>query len=302
MASFPISSNPLAMFDLTIPSDSNTKEIVTHFMETFCKKWCFQHERGDTTGYEHFQCRISLVSKKRLTTAIQWINSNITGLHGAHISATANPTFFTGNEFYVMKTDTRIDGPWSDRTHTNELFLPSHLRGQPTWHPWQQQVIDIIATPPSGEKVRVIINPIGGIGKSFLASWLTVRKQARRIPIMESSKDVMRMVMDCPKVKCYFIDFPRAISHKVTRSFIAGIEEITNGFAYDDRNRYQEEYFEKPHVFIFTNTPIDTSLLTSRRWEFYTVRDNQLIRITHQSIALDTNAIPLGLTLNITHS
>jgi hypothetical protein len=37
-------------------------------------------------------------------------------LPGAHVSATSNPTHHTGDEFYVMKEDTRIEGPWTDRS------------------------------------------------------------------------------------------------------------------------------------------------------------------------------------------
>lgn len=296
-----IRTSPLAMYDLTLPADRNPYDTVIKFMQTYCKRWCFQLEQGTENGYIHFQCRISLVTKKRKDLMEAWIHT--TELKGAHVSPTANPAFYAGNELYVMKDDTRVNGPWSDRTVINTSLFPSHLRRDIEWWSWQQSVLDIMATDPQGEVVRVVLNPEGNIGKSTLASWLSVRNKARRIPIMDSSKDVLRMVMDCPKVPAYFIDFPKAISEKVTKSFIAGIEEVTNGYAYDDRNHFREEYFEKPHVFIFTNVMIDTNLLTGRRWVFYTVRDKALVRIERQeqafeaTYALPVEAQPGGLTL-----
>lgn len=296
--------NPLTVFDLTVPCcktdegsiDKEIEELCTLFKGN-CTKWAFQLEKGSKTGYLHYQCRITMACRKRLCNMIEWCQQQEI-LKGVHVSPTSDKTFRTGDNFYVLKEDTRVKGPFTDKTYVTPLKIPSHLQGTPNWYPWQKDIIKMMELPPSGEKVRVIINPWGGFGKTTLASWLAVRQKARRVPIMDSAKDVSRMVMNCPKVGTYFIDYPRAVSKNVSKQFASAIEEITNGYAWDDRYKWEEEFFEKPHVFIFTNCTVDEDLLTSRRWEFYTIvgsvalKNLSLLRIQEQAMAFNRDQLP----------
>lgn len=290
----------LTIYDLTIPRDEkkNQKEEVEEicsFFRQHCSRWCFQLEAGKKKGHLHYQCRISILTRRRLDTMIKWCQKQPI-LNNCHVSPTSGACAYTGNELYVMKEDTRVDGPYSDRNTVNMEEVPSHYKIAPVWWPWQQEILKIIESKPDGEKVNVILNPSGGQGKTHLASYLSCRKMAHRVPIMEHSKDIMRAVMCMKKENKeknlpFFIDFPRAISKNVSKQFASAIEEITNGFAYDDRYKWTEAYFEKPHVFVFTNNIIDENLLTGRRWNFYTIvgknSNGRLLKIQEQYMAFE---------------
>ena len=273
-------TSALAMYDLTIPHDRYTLDQVKDFMRTYCKRWCFQLESGSETGYQHYQCRISLISKKRLNNMITWMASTMTGVH---VSATANPTFYAGNEFYVMKVDTRIDGPWTDRDDINVNTMPRRLRGEPTWKPWQQTVLHMCAQEPDDRVINVIVDTTGNNGKSFLTLWMMSRCMCERIPQQKDARDIMRMIMNLPKCTTYFIDLPRGTSHKDQNSTYAAIEEIKNGYCYDDRYHFKREIFEPPHIWVFTNQLPDASLLSRDRWHYWIILNDRLVPHRYES-------------------
>lgn len=250
--------NACCVYDFTANIETG-KDLIIRQLKDHCKKWVFQLEKGEESGYLHYQGRMSLMVKKRLN---QVIKMNI--IPGAHISLTSTENH--NNDFYVTKSETRIEGPWSDK----DMEIPRHLRDEPTWYEWQKYIVDRINVYEE-RTVNIIYDPKGCQGKSFLASWLGVRGLARRIPVLNDSKDVMRMVMDCPKSKVYFVDMPRAASKKNLHNFYAAIEDVKNGYAYDDRYKFKEEYFDPPQVWVFTNELPDTSLLSKDRWRVWTI-------------------------------
>jgi len=282
--------SPLAMYDITAPCDRYTLDQMKEWFRLHCKRWCFQQERSDNTGYLHWQCRISLISKKRADTMRHWIANTMTGWHE---SPTSNPSFHSGDEFYVIKVDTRINGPWSDRDDVNPNNIPKRLRNDNmTWRPWQQSVINLINEEPDDRTVNIIINPTGQVGKSTLALWLMARKKAQRIPQQKDARDIMRMIMCCPIRSCYFIDLPKATSHRDMHSIYAAIEEIKNGYAYDDRYKFTEKLFEPPHIWVFTNVKPDEKLLSRDRWKYWSI-NSQLQLVEHS----DTIPSPSSLEI-----
>jgi len=84
-------------------------------------------------------------------------------------------------------------------------------------------------------------------------------------------------------VNCSVPEVPDAMS--------AAIEEIKNGYAYDDRYRFQEAMFEPPHVWVFTNTMPDTKLLSLDRWKFWTITDDNRLQPFYNTPTLKLNII-----------
>ena len=84
-------------------------------------------------------------------------------------------------------------------------------------------------------------------------------------------------------------------------NFMASIEQLKNGRAYDDRYRFQSAVFDAPHVWIFTNTVPPTELLTRNRWKIWGINHQlELVpwELLHHHIEL--HPIPeVKLTLNI---
>lgn len=254
----------VCVFDITIKEGELKPDDVKTWFKDIAKKWCFQLEQGEESGYRHYQCRISLKVKQRLSAFVKTIPEEFSE---CHVSVTSNPN--KTNNFYILKRDSRLEGPWQDI----DRYIPQWLLGTPEWYDWQQSVLDrtIYNKNTNTREVNCIIDLIGNNGKSFLGLWLAARGLASRIPFMNDTKDIARMIMDKPKVGTYFVDLPRATNKKYMDNFIAAMEELKNGYAYDDRYHFKEEFFEPPHVWIFTNKVPDTTLLSKDRWNFYEI-------------------------------
>lgn len=232
-------------------------------LKKYAKKWCFQQEKAPTTGNVHLQGRFSLKVKERPSTVR-------TKFPGAHLSVTSASN--RDNDFYVTKEDTRIAGPWKD----NDPFIPSDLRVFVP-RPWQQEVLDIVATVPDRRTFRMIVDPVGKNGKSLLTAYMKTRGLARKIPLMDSSKDILRYCYGVETSRCYILDLPRAIDKSKINGVIAALECIKDGCVYDDRYSYKEKDFDPPHVIIFTNQVLDKSLLSDDRWIIYNIVDDKLV-------------------------
>lgn len=292
-----VPKSSLAMWDITIPVNhidkktdkpiTYTHEQIINVFDEHCTRWTFQLEKGEETGYLHFQCRVSLKVKRRVGGMEKWLLDH---LPGSHCSPTNTKVFREDNFFYVMKEDSRVEGPWDSRKVVATNQLPYHLRATPNWYPWQQKVLSMISDTPCTRTINLIIDAIGNQGKSTLTCWLGARKLAQRIPQQRESRDIMRMVMDAPKRACYFIDLPRATCKNDQRSIYAALEEIKNGYAYDERYHWREEYFNPPHVWVFTNVTPDISLVTSDRWRFWTINPltRDLIQTNSQGVGIPT--------------
>lgn len=220
---------------------------------------------------------------------ITWMAANMPGIH---VSPTANPTFYAGNEFYCMKEDTRVNGPWSDRNTVNLESIPRRLREEPTWKPWQAAVKQMIEQEPDDRTINIIYDPIGGEGKTFLTMWLMTRNLCERIPQQKDARDIMRMVMDTDTKRCYFIDLPRATSHKDQNAIFSAIEEIKNGYAYDDRYSFKRKIFEPPHIWVFTNQIPNVQMLSRDRWAYWNIVNGGLVPYSISNGAITLNILP----------
>lgn len=240
------------VWDFTLGESFSTVDDLKKFLRQTCKKWTFQLEKGEKTGFLHYQGRVSLKVKARKGPAH----------NGIHWSVTHDEN--KDNLFYVIKTDTRVDGPWSD----TDKYIPRQAR-EIELYTWQKQIVGDLDWDT--RTINVLFNPSENIGKSTLTNWAGSRGIARKLPVMDSHKDYMRMVMDCPKVRLYLVDFPRALNKTQCCGFWSAIEEIKNGYAYDDRYGFKEEYFDCPNIWVFTNTLPDTTVLTGDRWKFWQV-------------------------------
>jgi len=286
-------SSPVCMYDLTITANAEedgvpvpeetVRQGITQFFVENCKKWCFQLEKGES-GYLHYQCRVSLITKKRVNAAIAFFQRGAY-MGSAHVSATSTKVAGARDLIYVTKADTRVKGPWDDMSHRQLAQIPDRFKAEPEWKSWQKTVLDAISQKADDRKVNVIINESGNIGKSFLCMWLGCRKRAQLITPMRDSKDVSRMVtcrLDPEKtgyvtndIRCFFIDAPRADSDQKQESTFSAIESVKNGYVFDDRYSWRELYFNPPHVWVFTNHMPKSSLLSKDRWEFWEVNSKE---------------------------
>lgn len=287
-------SGPIFVYDFTLGCQYATVEDVKRILTEFCKKWTFQREISDNTGFEHFQGRFSLKHKMRRDTL-----KNKLPWKEIHLSPTSNEN--SDNDFYATKEDTRIEGPWKDTDEV--IYIPRQVREIQTWYPWQISVCEKLSLWDT-RSIHCIVDAGGNKGKSTLASALGSTNKACQIPFCNDFKDIMRMVMDQPKVGAYLIDMPRAVNKEKLYQLYGAIEIIKGGYAYDDRYSFRKAYFDCPNIFVFTNKCPDLQLLTTDRWKLWMINDNmELVEYvppaeiaSNFAIAQNTNSFTLNLT------
>lgn len=250
-----MAKNCVCTWDFTLKAEGIEYEEIKECCLKDCKKWCFQKEKGES-GYEHFQGRVSLKVKSR--KGPKWFEK-------MRWSVTSNEN--RDNDFYVTKSDTRIEGPWSDQ----DKYIPRQVRDIKL-RSWQQTILDN-RDEWDTRTINCIVCPGGNIGKSTLCTYAGARGLARKIPMMESYKDFMRMVMDVPTSRLYLIDFPRSLNKVGCGHFWSAIETVKDGYAYDDRYNFREKYFDCPNIWVFTNTKPELKFLSKDRWKFWKVSD-----------------------------
>lgn len=286
-------SGPIFVYDFTLGCNFATTDDVKNVLRDMCKKWCFQLERANS-GYNHYQGRFSLKHKMRLTTL-----KNKLPWPEIHLSPTSNEN--SDNDFYCTKEDTRVDGPWKDTDVV--IYIPRQVREISTWYPWQISVCEKLSTWDT-RSIHCIIDTAGNKGKSTLVSALGSSRKACQIPFCNDFKDIMRMVMDRPKVGAYLIDMPRAVTKDKLYQLYGAIEIVKGGYAYDDRYVFKEEYFDCPNIFVFTNKCPDMQLLSPDRWKLWMINNNmELVEFTHLTIVSEAPGVqitqqPPGISTN----
>lgn len=258
-------TGPCCTYDFTLKESVISLEALKQKLKEICKSWTFQLEQGEKTGFLHYQGRISLKTKLRIGTLIKSWN-----IPETHFSITTNEN--RDNNFYVMKQDTRKGGPWSDK----DPYIPRQVRDIKDLLPWQQEVVDS-ANAWDTRTINIIVDHCGNIGKSTLSTYLNVFRIGRSIPPCNDFKDIMRIVMNTEKMRLYLFDIPRALPKKNLCFMYGAIEKIKDGYCFDDRYSFQEEYFDCPNVWVFTNELPKLEWLSNDRWKFWHVNKSGML-------------------------
>ena len=270
-----MTTTPCAVWDFTIPdiaADMVAEDVIEKIRPLF-KKWSFQKEQGDG-GLIHFQGRGSLF-KKRLFPQVRELFIAI-GYGNVHLTPSSNESQ-RGECFYVLKVDTRLEGPWSDRDVRQNVYIPRQYRGiVDNLRPWQKKVWES-ADHFDPRTINVIYDARGNNGKSTIASVMDLHQRGIDLPPMNDAEKLIQSVADVliarelrdPKV--IFVDMPRAMDKRKLGGLYTAIEQIKKGKVYDMRYRYQEWWFDSPQVWVFTNIEPDRDLLSRDRWKVFSI-------------------------------
>ena len=278
-----MSRSECAQWDFRINMEAVDKHQLCEFLQQLGKKWVFQGEQGAESGYKHWQGRISLW-KKRLKRPLMRLFSEI----GCPIPNFLQPTSGAGNQgfSYVMKADTRICGPYSDKDIPP--YIPKQFRITNLF-PWQQQVVDSAKTWDT-RKINVIVNRGGNVGKSTCAHYAALHCGGIVIPSMNDRDKLVQAACCILRAKqqrhscLIFIDIPKAVRQDFLPGLYAACETIKGGWTYDWRNHYKEWYQDSPTVWVFTNTAPDGDWLTDDRWNLWEVNGGVLRRYAGRTV------------------
>ena len=166
-------------------------------------------------------------------------------------------------------------------------YMPRQYRGK-TFYPWQRAVLD--SRDDFNERyVDCIIDKDGNNGKSTLASIVDLQGLGIDMPTVDEGNKLIQSLCNLLALKnsqspgLVFFDMPRAQNkHQLTGLFTA-IEQIKKGKVWDFRHRYTEWWFDSPRVWVFTNKQPDVSLLSVDRWQFWSIQDKKLVKLTKLS-------------------
>lgn len=264
----------LCLFDITLSkklSDEkgfSTYKLLAHRIGELAKKFVFQLEKGDEDGYVHWQIRLSL--HKRQTAS--YVVKKLTPLLPGHWSPTSREVHDSGNQFnYVMKADTRIDGPWSDEDNIPPPpVLTRQLKNYWEYqrYPWQIDA-ERFATCYDERHIIYICDTLYNSGKSIFCEDLEYRDLACEIPPMTLMEDIMQFIHSQPVSKCYLFDMPAAMKKEKMHQMYSGLEMLKNGFLYDKRYSGKKKRIDRPTIICFANNFPDTSLMAPDRWSIY---------------------------------
>lgn len=254
-----------AVYDLTVKAEGRNKDMLMEEFRSKCKKYVFQLEKGEETGYLHFQCRLSLVKKTTIAGAIALLG------HLGHVSVTS--TNGHKSDFYVMKEQTRVDGPWSDQDEPRPVLRTVLKMEESGLYPWQASLLEKVREYDD-RTVHLVIDVHGNNGKSSFTKYVWQKKLGQPVPPMSSAEDLVQFVKSLPISRLYLIDMPRAMKKKKLYGLYSGIETIKNGMLYDKRYKGSFTYIDEPNIIVFTNTPPKMSYLSRDRWQLHSIDAN----------------------------
>jgi len=258
--------NAVAVYDARYSAVSRSHEDIIQSLSGIAKKYCFQLEESDS-GYRHYQMRMSLTKKRRRNEALKLFPENF---KPEYFQPTTNKEYQSGDNFYCLKLDTRISGPWRDDDVA--IYIPRQVRDmRDTLRPFQQHIAH------DGENydprtINVLVDTKGNSGKSCLTSYVRCCvKGGCVLPSVNDYRDVLRMVCYLPTATLYIIDMPRSMPKWSLQGFYSAIESVKSGYAYDDRYKFKEKHFDSPSIWIMTNQVPDLDYLSHDRWKLWKI-------------------------------
>lgn len=260
-----MTKNLIWVFDFTTKAETNDKDSIIASLNEHCNAWAFQLEKGKEGGYLHFQGRCCFKERRRTGNILKFKDTKYTPTSGAN----------KGNFDYVLKEDTRVSGPWTDKDTVD--YIPRQFRGKmDTLKPFQKTIKDK-SEIFNDRWVNLIYCPDGGKGKSTIAHLLRLFNSGVVLPplndadrLIYSACDIL-MAKNIRKSVPIFIDLPRAMNKDRLFGIYSAIEVIKSGYVYDTRNKYREWNFDSPCIWVFTNSLPDLEMLSQDRWQIYTI-------------------------------
>lgn len=236
-------------WDFTIPQKDISREDLTALFENAkADKFVIGKEVGKETGYEHYQVK-------------------------AHFR---NPMTFEQVEKHI--------GKWFHEPSITKDFSYCEKEGDfyRSWEgalaefhdikllPWQGQVIAELKEQ-NNRQCSVIIDRKGGRGKTTLAKHLVAKYGYAYVPAMPSMEDYMFMAMAHPNAKGFIFDIPRADNAQQEKAMWGAMETIKNGYLYDKRYSFQEQWIKPPKMLVFTNEKPPKTMLSEDRWRIWEI-------------------------------
>lgn len=279
------------VWDLTISAEKTDEHSLKKKFKSIAKKWIFQKEEGEHSGFIHYQCRLSL--HKKVVNPFKLCDG-----HWSPTSSNSAEDFYEG---YCNKYQTRVEGPWRDTDE--EVYIPKQFRNL-ILRPWQHAVLQR-SQVFNDRLVNVVYDPDGNSGKSTLASISELKYGGIDLPPCNDQKELMQVMCDICVAKNtrspnpVFVDLPRALDKSRLYGIYSAIEQIKKGKLYDLRYKYKEWWIDSPAIWVFTNTRPDTRLLSKDRWLVWNIKNGFLTEYENDSDSEEEDPNPIGVIVDL---
>lgn len=232
------------------------------------KHWIFQLE--DTEKNLHFQGYWNLHKKVRAKTLAINLNKYMPGIE-------CQPSSNAGKEAlqnYVMKEESRKDGPWSDKPFQHK---------QTGWdiitklHPWQLQIENEIKHKCKNTRtINWLFDPLGGTGKTSLIKMLYKTYDIGWL-YYANTRDLLNYVFKTSNKNCYIFNLTKAKPRDIGgEDLYSALESIKDGMIFNGKYETGTKCMDPPHIWVFANEKPNYSAMTNNRFKVWTIENNQL--------------------------
>jgi hypothetical protein len=246
------------------------KKKIVEYLNKHCKKWVFQLERGDATGFLHYQITLSLKKKQRRLPQLADLG---------YVKRYSQVGDIQGCFDYAQKADTRQAGPWS--SEQERRFVPLHMRGVATLRNWQQAVLNKIEQVNSdparvGRTVFTVIDEVGNMGKSWLADYMEMQNSLSKdwlVVTPVSAPDATRLLSYAANELRrrnhrenigIIVDVPRYVTN--LGMYLTAVEEMLNGRFICTKYGGVTWRTDRPTVVLLCNWKPDLRCMSRDRW------------------------------------
>lgn len=292
--------------------DKWSKDDVGQCLIKLCKQFAFQLERGNENGLMHYQIHCALIKKSIKSTLLDNLCKALNCEKcdaPQHIAPLSKEAYKQAKFSYVMKEDTRVEGPWTDKDFINEkliepVFIPPQYNiPMEDFMPFQKSIWDsTLFTEEMKTDYRkldtrgtnLLVHPKGDSGKSTIAAICELKGNGLILPTVTDAKQLIEAACDMCIAKhqrypAFFIDLPRAMFETLTRKqlceIFSAIESLKNGKLFDLRNKYKDWWIASPCIWVYCNELPDLRLLTRDRWRIWKINENkELVKMPDDEI------------------
>lgn len=289
------SRKPLKFWSVTVYGIENiTPSRMKDILSEFSTQWVFQKEAGTEKGIHHYQCRLIMEEAQYTETLLTvfeargLIRDKVTFLPESNNSIQQG-----GLSFYVMKDESRIEGPWHDPSYKpkkRQVYEGRDLACMENPRGFQKYIIDDIKPVADDRTMNWWYNLSGCGGKSKLMKWLRFTSpDVARVP-MGSATQIKTSVIEKGPHTAYLVDLPRVRgSDERQQELFSALEEIKNGWVESPMyGKSQELMMEPPHIHIFSNELPQLSYASMDRWKIWVIEDvngeQQFRRLTLEEV------------------
>lgn len=226
--------------------------------------YVFQLEKAPS-GRRHFQCNLRLKEKMTQTKLRIALKSTLRDFYGAGCLTIRTTHDTKKADFYCMKEETRIEGPW---LFPRDIYIGQDLIKK--FLPWQEKIFLKVMAEPDEREVTVICDEVGNKGKSLFSKTLGYRHDACVIPLGLTAAQMKSALIGDGHHKIYILDLPR--NNKSFQDIFDTIEELKRGHMVSPfHGKMKKLYMSRPHIVCFCNQWPDLRLLSFDMWRLYRI-------------------------------